>query len=69
MLWLQLNSAGNLINDITHGQYDVEINDPWPKISIRAKDLVKKLLEINPDKRLTPDEALHHPWLSVLLNL
>jgi serine/threonine protein kinase len=25
--------------------------------------LVEKCLEIDPEKRITPDEALQHPWL------
>lgn len=31
-------------------------------ISQNGKDLLNKLLEINPNKRITPDEALNHPW-------
>ena len=30
-----------------------------------AKDLLMKLLEIDPMKRLTASEALAHPWLSI----
>ncbi|KAK9273074.1 hypothetical protein L1049_017881 [Liquidambar formosana] len=37
--------------------------DPWPKVSDNAKDLVKKMLEPEPKKRLTAQEVLDHPWL------
>ncbi|XP_073278270.1 calcium-dependent protein kinase 32-like [Primulina huaijiensis] len=37
--------------------------DPWPKVSDKAKDLVKKMLNPDPRKRLTPEEVLDHPWL------
>ncbi|XP_073045857.1 calcium-dependent protein kinase 32-like [Primulina eburnea] len=37
--------------------------DPWPKVSDKAKDLVKKMLNPDPKKRLTPEEVLDHPWL------
>ncbi|KAL3819812.1 hypothetical protein ACJIZ3_005717 [Penstemon smallii] len=37
--------------------------DPWPKISERAKDLVKKMLNPDPNQRPTADEVLDHPWL------
>lgn len=37
--------------------------DPWPKVSDKAKDLVKKMLNPDPMKRLTPEEVLDHPWL------
>ncbi|XP_030647604.1 serine/threonine-protein kinase Chk2 [Chanos chanos] len=35
----------------------------WKNISEDAKDLVKKLLVVNPLKRLSVKEALEHPWL------
>nr|GMD39787.1 calcium-dependent protein kinase 32-like [Ipomoea batatas] len=37
--------------------------DPWPKVSDNAKDLVKKMLNPDPSKRLTAQEVLDHPWL------
>ncbi|GER52500.1 calcium-dependent protein kinase [Striga asiatica] len=37
--------------------------DPWPKVSDRAKDLVKKMLNPDPKQRLTAQEVLDHPWL------
>ena len=33
-------------------------------ISKNANDLLNKLLEINPNKRINVDEALNHPWFS-----
>ncbi|KAF5447782.1 hypothetical protein F2P56_033305 [Juglans regia] len=37
--------------------------DPWPKVSDTAKDLVKKMLDPDPKRRLTAQEVLDHPWL------
>ncbi|KAL3632467.1 Calcium-dependent protein kinase 14 [Castilleja foliolosa] len=37
--------------------------DPWPKVSDRAKDLVKKMLNPDPKQRPTAQEVLDHPWL------
>ncbi|XP_034687435.1 calcium-dependent protein kinase 8-like isoform X2 [Vitis riparia] len=37
--------------------------DPWPKVSDKAKELVKKMLDPDPKKRLTAQEVLDHPWL------
>ncbi|PIN19978.1 Ca2+/calmodulin-dependent protein kinase, EF-Hand protein superfamily [Handroanthus impetiginosus] len=37
--------------------------EPWSKVSDKAKDLVKKMLNPNPKKRLTAQEVLDHPWL------
>ncbi|CAN6586445.1 unnamed protein product [Malus baccata var. baccata] len=37
--------------------------DPWPMVSDNAKDLVKKMLNPDPKRRLTAQEVLDHPWL------
>ena len=34
----------------------------WDKISLEAKHLIKKLLEVDPEKRLNTDKILQHPW-------
>lgn len=36
---------------------------PWPNISQGAKDLVMKCLQKDIKKRITPEEALSHPWV------
>ena len=33
-----------------------------------AIELVKKLLTVDPQKRITVDEALQHPWISVSMS-
>ncbi|CEG38642.1 camk protein kinase [Plasmopara halstedii] len=35
----------------------------WQSISPSARDLIQKLLEIDPNKRLSAEQALQHPWL------
>ncbi|KAJ8286038.1 hypothetical protein GJAV_G00033840 [Gymnothorax javanicus] len=47
---------------ITQGCYRF-IPAIWDKVSKEAKDLVKKLLVVDPKKRLTIEEALQHPWM------
>lgn len=38
--------------------------DPyWSNISASGKDLVSKLLVVDPSKRLTADQTLAHPWM------
>lgn len=36
----------------------------WSTVSDNSKDLIRKLLEVDPMKRLTADQALMHPWLT-----
>lgn len=38
----------------------------WNMISPKAKDLVSKMLEVDPEKRLSADEARRHPWFDIL---
>lgn len=35
----------------------------WDKVSEEAKDLIRRLLVINPVERYTVDETLSHPWI------
>ncbi|XP_078070796.1 calcium/calmodulin-dependent protein kinase type IV [Mustelus asterias] len=35
----------------------------WDEVSLNAKDLVKKLILLDPKKRLTTYQALQHPWV------
>ncbi|KAJ4882944.1 Calcium-dependent protein kinase 7 [Raphanus sativus] len=37
--------------------------DPWPRVSESAKDLVRKMLEPDPKKRLSAAEVLEHSWI------
>jgi len=40
-------------------------SDPWPNISEGAKDLIRKMLNPDPKKRLSASEVLKHPWIRV----
>jgi len=51
-----------LFKKIEKGLYDFPL-ELWIGISDEAKDLVKKLLDINPITRITAEQALHHPWI------
>uniref|UniRef100_A0A0D3EDQ1 non-specific serine/threonine protein kinase n=1 Tax=Brassica oleracea var. oleracea TaxID=109376 RepID=A0A0D3EDQ1_BRAOL len=46
-----------IFRKILQGKLDFETS-PWPSISENAKDLIKKMLESNPKKRLTAHQVL-----------
>ncbi|XP_018634546.1 calcium-dependent protein kinase 29-like [Nicotiana tomentosiformis] len=51
-----------IFEEILKGHVDLE-SPPWPFISASAKDLVKKMLTVDPKRRITAHQALEHPWL------
>jgi calcium-dependent protein kinase len=46
---------------IIRGEFKVDTEE-WSNVSPEAIDLLKKLLVVNPENRLSADEALAHPW-------
>ena len=38
--------------------------EEWSQISEMAKDVVRKLLKVKPEERLTIEGVLDHPWLN-----
>ncbi|KAG9133586.1 hypothetical protein Leryth_016532 [Lithospermum erythrorhizon] len=51
-----------IFRQILRGKLDFE-SEPWPGISDSAKDLIRKMLDRNPNTRLTAHEVLCHPWI------
>jgi len=47
---------------ILRGRLELE-KAPWPSISTGAKDLVKSMLQQDPQKRLKASQVLEHPWM------
>ncbi|GAV75499.1 efhand domain-containing protein/Pkinase domain-containing protein/PseudoU_synth_2 domain-containing protein/EF_hand_5 domain-containing protein [Cephalotus follicularis] len=53
-----------IFEEVLKGKLDLQ-SSPWPSISASAKDLIKKMLNMDPKKRITAAEALEHPWIKV----
>ncbi|XP_060077943.1 peripheral plasma membrane protein CASK-like isoform X3 [Ylistrum balloti] len=53
----------HVFEKIAQGSY--HMRKQWLQLSNYAKDLVNKLLETDPEKRITIEEALNHPWIKV----
>ena len=54
------NDINTLINNITKGYYSIP-----DYLSTECKDLIKKILEINPEKRITLEEIKKHKWVNM----
>jgi calcium-dependent protein kinase len=37
----------------------------WDPVSQIGKDFVQSLLQVDPDRRLTAEQALRHPWIEL----
>ncbi len=56
-------SEPRLFRKIREGKPDFD--DPvWNEVSDEAKDLLDKLLNVDPKKRLTVEKIINHPWMN-----
>lgn len=51
-----------MLRSIMEGKYEF-VSPEWDDISDSAKDMVRKLLDTNPDSRMTACQALNHPFV------
>jgi len=56
------DSLPELFEQIMKADYDFP-DDYWKDVSEEAKDFIRRLLVVEPSKRMTGKEALKHPWL------
>ena len=54
-------SEKRIFSSIKTGVFDKN-NKRWNEASFEVKDLISKLLVYDPNKRLTANEAMEHPW-------
>lgn len=47
---------------VAKGNYNFD-GEEWLQISKEGKDFISRLLEFDPDKRLTAEKASHDPWI------
>lgn len=55
-------SQKELFRKIVAGKYDFD-DEEWGEVSADAKDLVTKMLLLDPSKRITAADAVRHDWL------
>ena len=49
---------------ILSGRFTPMIGCAWDRVSKEAKNLIRSLLEVDLDRRLSSEEILRHPWIS-----
>ncbi|CAN6859717.1 unnamed protein product [Brassica oleracea] len=64
ILYILLSGSPPFGNDdeIKKGIIDFD-NQPWPCISVGAKDLIKRMLNKNQKERISAENVLEHPWI------
>ena len=57
------DSAEDILQRIGKGEYDMDSGN-WGTVSSLAKDVVSKMLDVNPSRRITTRQILAHPWMT-----
>ncbi|KAL1567747.1 Calcium-dependent protein kinase 15 [Salvia divinorum] len=70
ILYILLSGVPPFWAETEKGIFDAILNEevdfdsqPWPSISSSAKDLVRKMLNKDPVRRITSAQVLEHPWI------
>ena len=50
------------MDKVAKGTFDFN-SEEWTSISIEAKTFIKRLLEFDPSKRMSAEQAINDPWL------
>ncbi|CAI7878288.1 unnamed protein product [Closterium sp. NIES-53] len=56
------DSEEAICSAVLAGHYDM-VSAPWPSISPAVKDLIRRMLQTDPAKRITASEILEHEWI------
>ncbi|KAI0223774.1 Calcium/calmodulin-dependent protein kinase type I, partial [Massospora cicadina] len=55
-----------VVQNILNGEFCFEPEKYWCQVSETAKDFISRLLVVDPEQRLTAQQALSHPWLAAV---
>ena len=58
------DDGGNLYSRICGSEWDFDVEE-FDSVSAESKELVRNLLKVDTLERLTVEQALRHPWLSI----
>ena len=59
------NDDNEILANVSSGKYSFS-QETWKWISPAAKKFIGKMLEFNPDKRYSAEDALKDPWINSL---
>jgi len=65
---IQSEFAGQMLDNIPEHSTHNGVDDMYSNADPEAMDMLKKLLSFNPDKRLTVEQALEHPYVGQFHN-
>jgi serine/threonine protein kinase len=61
---IQARYGQQMMDGLTYNEPRKSLFHLFPNASPEATDLMERLLQFNPEKRLTADEALRHPYVA-----
>ena len=53
-----------IFGKISKGEFNFQ-SPQWAGVSEAAKDLIRKMISVNPSRRITVMDALRHPWFAI----
>jgi len=65
---IQSDYAAQMLENLPEHGNENTLDDMYPNADSESMDLLKKLLTFNPDKRLTVEQALDHPFVTQFHN-
>ncbi|CAE7502473.1 CPK3, partial [Symbiodinium microadriaticum] len=63
----QSKSNRDILEKSAKGEFSMEGKE-WEGVSAEAKDLVSRMLTVDPERRITTGEILAHPWICMVSN-
>lgn len=57
------HTVAGTFQQIRRGDYEFH-SEYWSGISFDAKNLIRAMLTLDPEKRITAEDALDHPWMT-----
>jgi mitogen-activated protein kinase 15 len=65
---IQSDYAAQMLENIPPNSVERGLDSMYPNADTESQDLLKKLLTFNPDKRITVEQALEHPYVAQFHN-